>query len=55
MQNNVPEVITPQTSQKNSFVYRLVSGFIIVTLLVYCLVGLSIYNSRLQYDKLAES
>jgi len=54
MQNNVPEVITPQTSQKNSFVYRLVSGFIIVTLLVYCLVGLSIYNSRLQYDKLAE-
>lgn len=44
-----------KTAMKNDeFAYRLVAGTIIVNIFVYIIVGYSIYNSRLHYDKLAE-
>jgi hypothetical protein len=50
----MPTPLISDTSKKNSFVFRLVTGVIITNLFVFFLVGLSIYNSRLQYDTLAE-
>jgi signal transduction histidine kinase/CheY-like chemotaxis protein len=54
MQNNVSDAATPDYNRKSNLTYRLVSGFIIINLFVIFLIGLSLYNSRLQYYKLAE-
>jgi hypothetical protein len=50
----MPTPLISDNSTKNSFVFRLVTGCIITNLFVFFLVGLSIYNSRQQYDTLAE-
>jgi len=54
MQSSDQKPLASDNCEKSNFAFRLVSGFVIVNIFVAILVGLSIYNSRLQYDKLTE-
>ncbi len=53
MQTDVSGSETPDIRQKDNLFFRLVIGAIAINLLVYLLAGLSLYNSRMQYDTVA--